>query len=177
MKNYKFTKIDETTLIVGIDVGQNTHYGYLRTIMYEDYKSFSFPNSVEGFELLLRKIKKIISQQKIKNVVIGMESTGNYWLPLAYYLGEKTDYTIVQVNGKHTKRFKEVTDNTSNKTDQKDPKVVAQIVLIGSSLRLNLPQGNKAIIRELTRSRKAIMEDKKRAQNRVHALLSMFFQK
>ncbi|HKJ32654.1 MAG TPA: IS110 family transposase [Balneolales bacterium] len=174
-KYYKFTKINHSTLIVGIDIGKNTHYGYLRTLLYDGSKSFPFSNTKEGFEQLIKRIKQFEAKHKTTNVIIGLESTGSYWLPLAYYLKQNTHYQLVQINGKHTKRFKDVTDNTSRKTDQKDPRVIAQIILIGSSLRVSLPEGDKAVIRELTRSRKAILEDKKRAQNRLLRYLSQYF--
>jgi transposase len=174
-KYYKFTKINDSTLIVGIDIGKNTHYGYLRTLVYDGSKSFPFSNTKEGFEQLLSRIQQFKAKHKTSNIIIGLESTGSYWLPLAYYLKLNTNYQLVQVNAKHTKRFKDVTDNTSRKTDQKDPRIIAQIILIGSSLRVTLPEGDKAIVRELTRSRKAILEDKKRIQNRLLHHLAQYF--
>jgi transposase len=174
-KQYKFIKVNGKTLIVGIDIGKSNHYGFFLTMSYESAKSFQFSNTREGFNLLIGKIKKFTQVNDIENVVIAVESTGNYWLPLAYYIHNNTNYTLVQVNGKHTKRFKDVTDNTPNKTDHKDPKVIAQVVLIGSSLRVNLPQGVKANVRELTRSRKAFQADRKRVVNRIHAILSLYF--
>lgn len=173
-KYHKFIKINEKTLIVGIDIGKSTHYGFLRTMVHEERRSFSFQNSEPGFLKLIEKINCFKDEQETDGVVVAIESTGRYWLPLAYFLESRTDYTLVQVNAKHTKKFKDVTDNTSNKSDHKDPKTIAQIVLIGSGLRVNLPQGQKAALRELTRTRKAIMEDKKRVLNHLHALLAQY---
>jgi transposase len=138
-------------------------------------KSFSFSNSNDGFNLLDKKIKSYKKRHHLCDVFIGMESTNNYWYPLAYFIENHTSYHLLQVNCKHTKRFKDVTDNSSNKTDFKDPKVIAQIVLIGSGLRVNLPEGDKALVRELTRTRSALMEDKKRVINRIHSLLAKYF--
>lgn len=174
-KQCKFIKVNGKTLIVGIDIGKNTHYGFFMTMSYESAKSFHFSNTREGFDLLIRKIVRFTEVNDIENVVIAVESTGNYWLPLAYYIEHYTNYTLVQVNGKHTKRFKDVTDNSPNKTDHKDPKVIAQVVLIGSSLRVNLPRGIKANVRELTRSRRSLLADRKRVVNRMHAILSLYF--
>lgn len=170
----KVTKITENTLVVGIDIGKDTHYAYLRTITLEEYKSFSFVNTKQGFDYLLKRIRSFVKSHYIKDVVIGLESTGNCWLPLAHYIKNNTDYTLVQVNSKHTKKFKDVTDNTSNKNDQKDPRVIAQIVLIGSSLRVNLPVGTKATLRELTRTRRSITEERKRIYNRLFSLLLVY---
>lgn len=174
-KQYKFIKVNGKTLIVGIDIGKSNHYGFFLTLSYESNKSFPFSNTKEGFDLLIRKIEMFTQAHSVDNVIIAVESTGNYWLPLAYYIQGKTHYTIVQVNGKHTKRFKDVTDNTPNKTDHKDPKVIAQVVLIGSGLRVNLPNGIKANVRELTRLRKSLLADRKRIVNRIHASLALYF--
>lgn len=179
MKNKELNKVtkitDTNTLVVGIDIGKKTHYAYFRTLILEGQKPFAFNNSSEGFELLTDRIRRFISKHNLKDVVIGFEPTGNYWLPLAYYLKSQEAFKLVQVNGKHTKRFKDVTDNSSNKTDLKDPRVIAQIIIIGSSLQVNLPEGTKADLRELTRSRKSILEDKKSIQNRLHSLLALYF--
>ena len=174
-KHCKFIKVNEKTLIVGIDIGKSNHYGFFLTLREESSKSFPFSNTREGFNLLIKKIDSFVKENEIENVIIAVESTGNYWLPLAYYIEHTTNYSIVQVNGKHTKRFKDVTDNTPNKTDRKDPKVIAQVVLIGSSLRVNLPKGVKANVRELTRSRKSLQTDRKTVVNRIHANLSSHF--
>ena len=174
-KQCKLIKVNGKTLIVGIDIGKSNHYGFFMTLSYESPKSFQFSNAREGFDLLIKKVDAFTKANDIEHVIIAVESTGNYWLPFAYYIEHHTDYTIVQVNGKHTKRFKDVTDNTPNKTDHKDPKVIAQVVIIGSSLRVNLPQGVKANVRELTRSRKCLQADRKRVVNRIHANLSLYF--
>jgi len=51
--------------------------------------------------------------------MVGMESTGHYWeIPARWLIGE--GITVVQVNAAHTKRAKELEDNTPGKTDQKD---------------------------------------------------------
>jgi len=171
----KFTKIGEKTLIVGIDIGKETHYGFMRTLSIEDFKAFTFKNTSEGFNTLLNRIVDFKKRHQIENVIVAFESTGNYWIPFANYMKNQKDYTLLQVNSKHTKRFKDITDNTSNKTDNKDPKVIAQIVMIGSGLHVNLPSGPKADLRELTRMRKTIVEDRKRVVNHLESTLAVYF--
>ena len=171
----KFTKIGEKTLIVGIDIGKETHYGFMRTLSIEDFKAFTFKNTSEGFNNLLNRIVGFKKRHQIENVIVAFESTGNYWIPFANYMKNQKDYTLLQVNSKHTKRFKDITDNTSNKTDHKDPKVIAQIVMIGSGLHVNLPSGPKADLRELTRMRKTIVEGRKRVVNHLESTLAVYF--
>jgi transposase len=171
----KFTKIGEKTLIVGIDIGKETHYGFMRTLSIEDLKAFTFKNTCEGFNTLLKRIIDFRRRHQIENVIVAFESTGNYWIPFANYMMNQKGYILLQVNSKHTKRFKDITDNTSNKTDHKDPRVIAQIVMIGSGLHVNLPAGPKADLRELTRMRKTIVENRKRVINHLESILAVYF--
>ena len=53
-------------------------------------------------------------------VVVGYESTGPYAEPFVHYLRSRP-VTIVQVNPMHTKRVKEINNNSPLKTDEKDP--------------------------------------------------------
>ena len=67
---------------------------------------------------------------KCTEVVVGYESTGPYAEPLVHYLRDKP-VSIVQVNPMHTKRLKEVNDNSHGKTDDKEPRVIADIIRLG----------------------------------------------
>jgi transposase len=46
----------------------------------------------------------------------------------------KRKVRLVQVNPMHTKKLKELQGNSPNKTDKKDPKVIADIIELGHSL-------------------------------------------
>jgi hypothetical protein len=50
--------------------------------------------------------------------------------------------TIVQVNPMHTKRIKELNDNSPLKTDDKDPRVIADVLRLGHALRVVVPEGD-----------------------------------
>jgi len=53
------------------------------------------------------------------SVIVGMEPTGHYWKPLASYL-LKNKVNVIIVNPYHTKRAKELDDNSQTKSDKKD---------------------------------------------------------
>jgi transposase len=59
-------------------------------------------------------------------VIVGYESTGPYGEPLIHYLKQKP-VKIVQVNPLHTKRMREINDNSPLKTERKDPLVIADV--------------------------------------------------
>ena len=55
----------------------------------------------------------------MNDVIVGLEPTGHYWKTLANYLLLR-GITVVMVNPYHTKRAKELDDNSPTKNDKKD---------------------------------------------------------
>jgi len=130
MKSIKTQKTqldNRETLIVAVDIAKRKNTGYYRFPDKTDVKPFGFFNNGHGFNMFWERIDKAMKNHGIKNVVVGIESTGSYGEPLIHYLRKKP-VRIVQVNPMHVKRLKEVNGNSPNKTDDKDPKVL-QILL------------------------------------------------
>jgi transposase len=119
------------------------------------------------------KIMKINKYNK-KDTVVGFESTGSYGEPLAHYLKSK-NIPIVQINPMHTKRLQELCDNSPNKTDKKDPKVIADIMQLGRTLNIIIPEGNIAELRRLSHARKRHIESRTRLFNKTHSLVIVIF--
>ena len=75
------------TLIVGIDIGKDTHHAFMgtpagRTI----HRRLIFENSIYGFDRLLFLIKGYMHDSKLSQVVIGVEPTSVYHKPLCEHL-------------------------------------------------------------------------------------------
>ena len=68
-----------------------------------------------------------------------MEPTGHYWKPLANYLILHR-ITVVMVNPYHTKRAKELDDNSPTKSDKKDAFTIAKLVRDGRYYEVYMPQ-------------------------------------
>jgi len=98
-------------------------------------------------------------QQGLEQIVIGFESTGPYTEPLFHFLRKKP-VKLVQVNPVHTKRIKELTGNSPNKTDKKDPRVIADVICLGHALTLVVPEGPTAELRRLTQARQRAITDR-----------------
>ncbi len=140
MKNRTNQRIEEITagtLIVGVDVAKTVQWA--RFVDYrgvEIGKALSFQNSRKGFENIVARIREIsnmkILRYPIEAVMIGMEPTGHYWKPLANYL-MNAGYRVVGVNPYHTKKSKELDDNSPTKSDKKDAITIARLVKDGSS--------------------------------------------
>ena len=66
-------------LLVGIDVSKSKHHCYIvdsEGTVYENNLQIS--NNIQGFKTLSQSINSICQTQSLKNVKIGLESTGHY---------------------------------------------------------------------------------------------------
>ena len=144
--------VKEGTLIATVDIGATTNTGYCTTLDGRDIKVFKFGNTREGFEKFWHMVVAAQNRFQCTEVMVGYESTGPYAEPLVHYLMDKP-VRIVQVNPLHTKRLKEVNDNSPGKTDDKDPRVIADIIRLGRALSVVVPEGDAAYLRRLNNAR------------------------
>jgi transposase len=107
-------------------------------------------------------------------IIAGYESTGPYAEPLAQYLMGKP-VTMVQVNPLHTKRMKEVNDNSPLKTDDKDPRVIADIIRLGRTLAVVVPEGDAAYLRRLNNARERHVGEQTALLNQLQQLVFVIF--
>ncbi len=160
--------------VVGIDVAKSKHDAVIndchgRTIR----KPFRFQNNIDGFERLAVELEQV-KKASGADVVIGMEPTGHYWKPLAYWLGEQ-GYLVVLVNPMHVKRHKEDWDNSPSKSDKKDTMVIAGQVRDGKFMQVLLPRGIYADLRELTVTRQSLKQNLNSGMNQLKAVLDEYF--
>jgi len=81
----------------------------------------------------------------------------------------------VLLNPAHSKRARELRDNSPNKTDRKDPKVLVDLLMMGFGSRVVLPEGKLADLRVLVGLREELLDDIKRTKNRLEAHLAGYF--
>lgn len=170
----KAQKVNKKVLIATIDIGKRSHHGYWRSYNGDDCKPFEFANTRKGFDLFWHKIRAASIMHKAEEIIVGFESTGSYWEPLVHYLRTKP-VELVQVNPMHTKRIKELDDNSPRKTDQKDPRVIADIIQHGHYLTLVVPTGAAAELRRLTNARESKIAKRTASINRLQDLLGIIF--
>lgn len=82
---------------------------------------------------------------------------------------------MVQVNPMHTKRLKELQGNSPNKTDRKDPKVIADIITLGHALTVVIPEGPAAELRRLIQARERSIERYVALTNQLQSLVAIIF--
>jgi transposase len=94
---------------------------------------------------------------------VAMESTGVYWKPVYYVLEEAV--TCLLVNAVHIKQV------PGRKTDVTDCVWIAQLLEHGLLRGSFVPPAPIRELRDLTRHRKVVIQERQRAVNRVHKLL------
>ena len=94
---------------------------------------------------------------------VAMESTGVYWKPVFYVLED--GFTCLLVNAAHIKQV------PSRKTDVLDCIWIAQLLEHGLLRGSFVPPAPIRELRDLTRHRKVVIQERQRAANRLHKLL------
>jgi transposase len=166
--------VREGTLIATVDIGVASNTGYCTTLDGRSTKSFRFDNTKEGFEKFWHMTEASKNRFGCDEVLVGYESTGPYAEPLVHYLANK-QVEIVQVNPMHTKKMKEVNDNSPLKTDDKDPRVIADIIRLGRALTLVVPEGEAAYLRRLNNARERHVGEQTALLNQLQQLVFLIF--
>jgi transposase len=174
VKAKKVKKFNPKSLIVTIDIGKDTHWGYFRAPDGTEIKPFAFYTTRTSFNKFYNKMQQFANSQGAEEIIVGFESTGPYAEPLFHYLMDKP-VKLVQVNPMHTKRIKELTGNSPNKTDRKDPRVIADVISLGHVLTLVIPQKNAAQLRRMSHARQRLIKKCTTASNQLNALVYSLF--
>jgi transposase len=174
-QNEKLNQVTTETLVIGVDIGSETHYA--RAFDWRGLelgKVFRFVNSREGFEQFHTWTEGLAGKTAKSKLIVGAEPTGHYWFNLASYLKEH-HIKLVLVNPYHVKQCKELDDNHPSKTDSKDPKTIAKLVIDGRYNVPYIPEGVYAELRIAMNCRERIVRELVVIQNRIERWLKIHF--
>jgi transposase len=171
-KKLKF--VNSNTLLATVDMGKNSFSGYARCPDRSEMNSSNFSNNRDGFTRFWRILVQMQKARGLEQIILGFESTGSYAEPFLHFFKDKP-VRLVQVNPMHTKRLKELCGNSPNKTDQKDPRVIADIIELGHGLTVVIPQGAAAELRRLTQARERAIKRRTALFNQLHELVFISF--
>jgi len=175
IQNNKIMQVEETTMVVGIDIASEEHYA--RAFNWRGVelgKVISFSNSREGFEKFKSWIEKLKKENNKEKIICGAEPTGHYWFGMGQYLKEE-EIKLVLVNPYHVKRSKELDDNSPTKTDVKDPKTIAKLVIDGRYSEPYISEKVYAEIRVLNDIRMSLTKEKIIIKNKVERWIKIYF--
>ena len=161
--------IKKGCLIVGVDVGKEKITARVFDedgTELDDKKVHTFDNSQDGmyeFRTWVNCVKEVNGKDQ---VIVGLEPTGHYWNN-AYYMLTAAGYTILIVNPNAVAKTKEVSDNTQNKDDDKDPIVIGDLIVHGHFSVPYFPADHLAALRELGRMGMDERETATQAKNQI----------
>ncbi len=175
-QNQKIEQVTESTLVLGVDIGSSEHY--VRAFDYRGReltrKVFRFSTDINGFNSFYDWVTQICIKHGKNEAMIGCEPTGHYWYTF-YQFVKDHGMKLAFVNPASVKKAKELDDNSPKKTDLKDPKTIAKLVIDGRYSFPYVPEGIYAEIREVTSSRDRIMKELNAASNRIQRWLKIYF--
>lgn len=158
--------------IVGIDIAKRSH----EAIVLEDSgkvvrKAFSFKNDVSGFRRLLDILSSLSPHSN--DFLIGMESTGHYWLALHSAL-RKRGFSVCVLNPIQSDALRNLYIRQV-KTDQRDCLIIADVIRFGRYQQGNVPPSELYELRELCRARSFLADSTADLKHKVIALLDQAF--
>ena len=110
----------------------------------------------------LRSLTEWLSDSKCQ--MIAMESTGSYWKPL-YNIFELSSLAAIVVNARDMRNV------PGHKTDIKDAEWIADLLQHGLLRASYIPNREQRELRELSRYRKSLIEERARELNRLQKML------
>lgn len=175
-QNAKIAQVTEKTLIIGVDIGSESHYARVFNWRGLEYgkKVFRFNDDVAGYKAFKGWVEMHKSQVGAEKVMIGIEPTGHYWFTFGRYV-KLSGMALVLVNPYHVKQIKELDDNSPKKTDFKDPKTIAKLVVDGRYSIPYVPEGIYAELRQAVSSRDRIVKEQNALTNRIKRWLKIYF--
>lgn len=156
---------------VGVDVGKHRHHVSIRDLSQDDYcKSFSFTNDHDGFIELVAALEKISSERS--DFVIGVEAC-SYALNLSYFL-MAMGFTLMEVNPFRAGQFRKAQGKKA-KSDKIDARTIAAILSLGDHKSLSIPDPILDNLKELTRFRVDLVDEKSTVIIHLREALSTLF--
>lgn len=171
-KAWRSRIIKPDVLVVGIDVAKRQHVAVCRRRDGLKERPFSFANQRSGFEKLLRVSKDSERRNASSSLLFALEATGHYGHALRQFLAD-AGHGLVAINPAHTKRIKEIEDNSPEKSDSKDAGLIADLAAQGRGRPLMIPQGVFADLRRLGKLRQRQVVQRTRLSNRYHGLVDL----
>ncbi len=170
----KRQRIKPTTLIIGVDIGCYFNMACFMKKNGEVVDRGQIYNSVQGFQYFEDKTEMIKKAGGFKEVIIGLEPTGNYWRKFAFFSME-LGYEVRFIRTTALKHQRELDESSSSKSDMKDAYTLANITREGKYLDSIIEDGIFQELRNLVHLRDNIVQDSVRTKNKLRSFLDDYF--
>lgn len=159
---------------VGIDVSKDKHDCFILSSEGETLADgFTIPNTLDGFNFLLRKIQDCTTpQDKIK---VGLEATGHYSYNLLGFLLDNGLATYV-LNPLRTNLYRKSLSLRKTKTDRVDARTIASMLLSDAGLKpyTDTTYHNEEL-KSLTRYRFDKVKERAKLKSSISRLVCILF--
>lgn len=156
---------------LGIDVSKKSSHYLLLNEEGQKVKSFSLDNTQEAFQKLLKRLEELSIPKE--DLLIGLEASGGFWENLYAHLQEN-GFSVVLLNPYHTNKFREALAKKA-KTDDIDALVIAQLLRTGEYVQSQVAEETIQSLREITKLRYELIQERKNYQRQVYSLLAIIF--
>ena len=157
---------------IGIDIAKRNHEV---SIIDADgkilNKSISIANSQKGLDTFNNYLSSF--NVTSENSIIGMESTGHYWLNL-YSSLVNLNFNVFVINPIQTDAFRKMYIRKT-KNDSKDSYIIAQIMRFGEFSSSSISDENIFAIRQLSRYRSSLVDECSNWKRKVITILDQVF--
>lgn len=160
-------------IYAGIDIAKNDHViGAIDELGNNAAKPMSFSNSTSGFEKCSSYLKGLGAVKG--SVLVGMEATGHYWLPLFCHL-QGEGYDVVVINPMRTDAMRRLKGSSRVKTDLVDCILIAEALRLGEFQPSRLGDESMIELRQLTRLHQSLKESVADLKRQVIVALDQVF--
>lgn len=157
-------------IYVGIDIAKTTHFA---VVMADDgellVSVFSFDNNIEGYSLLISKLKPF----KKSDLVIGLESTAHYSYNLTLFLYDR-NYNIAVINPIQTATLKK-TNIRKTSTDKTATLLIVKSLIVNGYRLFSKADMNTLKLKNLCRFRQKIKKSKARLKIQLVSYADIIF--
>ena len=158
---------------LGIDVAKHNHVASLLDENAKPlFKAFSFANSADGADSLLKKLYSHIHCPN--EVEIGMEATGHYWLSIYSFL-INNGFVVHVVNPIQTDGWRKGTEIRKRKNDIIDSALIADLIRYGDFVETSLSDEDTLSLRNLSRFRHYLVSSIGDLKRKVICVLDQIF--
>ena len=160
-------------IYAGIDIAKNSHViGATDERGKDAAKPMQFANSTAGFDRCAAYLDGLAESKA--DLLVGMEATGHYWLPLFCRLQDE-GYAVVVINPIRTDAMRRFKGSSRVKTDMIDCVLVAETLRCGDFEPSKLGDESMIELRQLTRLHQELKESVADLKRQIIVALDQVF--
>ena len=158
-------------LLLGVDIAKLNHVASLVDSDSGEliFSNFKFQNNMPGFFSLYEKI----TTSSIKDIIIGLESTGHYGENFINFFFQK-GFKIAVINPLETSHLRKA-NIRDTKNDHLDSVTIAKALLFDNHKFVSQKNISNFALKKLTRFRKSLVKQRTRAKIQLVSLLDIIF--